>query len=180
MVDMEFSGDGEMLARSRVMELWKPGDLFHNFSRYSKHPPWTDRLPSILRNGLIPPALDSSGLVVTDVGDKVMGADYKYDELIFLHQFGTDSEKYIPNRRETITCLINPHVPYLTKGDMGRKWKTWSDDEVYVPRIIEPEEFIGFAVDERELKKIFDEFGNDFKQLGLPLYNFDGEVFWPN
>lgn len=179
MQDTEFNGDREMLARSRIMELWKPGDLFHNFSRYSWRPPWTDRLSNILKKGLVPPALDTSGTVVTDCGVDVKGGKYKYDELVFLHRFDSGSEVYIPNRTETISCLINPQTPFLTEKDMGEHWKMLSKDEVYVPRIIKPEELIGFAVDERELEKIFNEFGKDFKQLGLPLYDFKGKIFWP-
>lgn len=176
---MEFNGDREMLARSRITELWKPGDLFHSFSRHAKRPPWIDRLPGTLKKGLIPPGLDTSGTVVTDVGDQIKGGKYKYDELVFLHLFDSGSEEYIPNRRETIAYLINPQISYLTDYDMGANWEKWSHDEVYVPRIIRPEEFIGFAADERELEKIFKEFGKYFKRLGLPLYDFSGRVFWP-
>lgn len=179
MLDTEFNGDREMLARSRIMELWKPGDLFHNFSRYPQRYLWTDRLSNILKRGIVPPTLDTSGTVITDCGVDVKGGKYKYDELVFLHRFDKGSEIYIPNRRETACCFISPQVTYLTEKDMGEHWKILSPGEVYVPRIIKPEEFIGLAVDERELETIFNEFGKDFKQLGLPLYDFKGKVFWP-
>ncbi len=176
---MEFSGNREMLARSRIMKLWKPGDLFHNFSRYSKRTPWTDRLSGILQNGLVPPALDTSGTVVTDVGVQIEDERYKYDELVFLHRFDKASKVYIPNSRETITCFINPQTSFLTDKDMGPKWEILSDDEVYVPRIIKSDEFIGLATDKREIEKVLEEFGKDLRQLGLPLYDFSGRVFWP-
>src|SRR4030042_6401356 len=87
----------EMLARSRIKELWQPGDLFHNFNRYPKKREYIDRLPLVLQKGLVPPALDTQGEVYTDVGIKYPEVPEEYQDLVFLHKFGPDSQKYIPS-----------------------------------------------------------------------------------
>lgn len=180
MPDLELNGNREMLARSRIMKLWKPGDLFHNFSRYPrKYFNWGDRLPGILSNGIVPPGLDSTGKVLTDSKIPVMGEIYQSDKIAFIHQFGRGPNIYLPKRSEEITVFIDPQTPFLTEKDMGNNWQVNSPGELYVPRIIRPNEFIGLAVSENEIDKIFKEFGKNFNQLGLPLYDFSGKVFWP-
>lgn len=175
------SENGENLVRSRVMQLWKPGNLFFNTSRYSRKKGYEhiDRLAEILRKGLIPPALDMEGTVVSDLNITVIGAKYNYSEVVFLHLFGDNSYLYIPFQDDKLCFFVDPETKFITNG-ADIRWPLLCIDEVYVPRIIEPKELIGIAVAPNTLKDVYNQFHQDFKRLSLPLYDFSGKVFWPN
>jgi hypothetical protein len=171
--------DKENLARDRVMELWKHGNLFFNTSRFPIKNGYEhiDRLAEILKNGLIPPSLDTKGKVISDLNIEATGFENNYNSVIFLHLFGDNSYRYIPFVENKICFFVDPKTKFKTNSDMH--WPLLCSDEVYVPRIIKPRELIGVAVAPNALKSVYGQFYRDLKRLGLPLYDFTGKAFWP-
>jgi hypothetical protein len=171
----------EMLARAKVMELWRPGNLFHNFSRYPRDPRAKpiDRLAAVLHKGLVPPALDPTGEVVSDLSLTVEGTARPYDSVVFLHQYGENSWLYRPQDPNTFCCFVDRTIPLLTQKDMEPDWPVLAQDEVYVAGIIPPERLTGIAVAPFVVRDVYGEFQREFTKLALPLYDFSGKVYWP-
>lgn len=164
-------------ARSRVVNPWQDGTLFHNFERFPRKQEEMDRLDSILRNGVIPPGLDTTGSVLPDF-NIIVGDISKYNRVVFLHRFSTVSWVYIPSRENMLTVFVDKDTPVLTPQDMGTSWPVTSLDEVYYDGIIFPENIAGIATTS-DLDFIMESFGQRLQELGIPLYKMTGEVFWP-
>ncbi|MGH7597222.1 MAG: hypothetical protein ACREOI_12775 [bacterium] len=171
----------ESLAHSRVGQLWQPGDLFHNFSRFPQRRdiPRVDRLARILANGLVAPASCDDGSVRSDLNIVVIGAPVPYDSLVFLHQFGPKSGLYLWSRPGHFTVLVEPSVPFLTPQDMGKHWMVACRDEVYVRDKIAPQYLSGLVIDPADVDVVLKKFLPKLKALGIPVYLMDGTVIWP-
>jgi hypothetical protein len=66
----------------------------------------------------------------------------------------------------------------LTSESMGTNWVVLCQDEVYVQDRISPEHFIRVAVHSADGESIRSDLMADFRRLGIPLYDFDGNVVW--
>lgn len=172
----------ESLAHSRVRQLWQPGDLFHNFSRFLKRPdiPRVDRLAQILTKGLVAPASCDDGSVRSDLNIVVIGAPVPYDSLVFLHRFGQKSGIYLSSRPGHFTVLVEPSVPVLTPQDMGPNWMIACMDEVYVRDRIAPQNLGGLVVHPADVDGVLKDFLPNLGALGVPVYLMDGTVIWPS
>jgi len=172
----------ESLVHSRVRQLWQPGDLFHNFSRFPERPdiPRVDRLARILTKGLVAPASCDDGSVRSDLNIAVIGAPVPYDSLVFLHRFEPKSGIYLLSRPGHFTVLIEPSVPVLTPQDMGPNWMIACRDEVYVRDRIAPEHISGLVVHPADVDGVLKDFLPKLRALGIPVYLMDGTVIWPS
>jgi hypothetical protein len=159
---------------------WQLGTLFHVFSRYPRRPEAVriDRLASVLRHGLIPPALDPQGRVISDLRLQVTGCSRPYDSIVFLHEFGGDSALYLPRTPDTICCFVDRSVPIIRPQPLQPNWVVLCRDEVYVDRVISPQQLIGIAVAPQVAKAVCEELEPEFRRLALPLYDFSGRVQW--
>lgn len=173
---------GEALARARVKKLWRTGELFHNFARYSHRPEMkkVDRLARILESGLVAPASCNDGTVRSDLNITVIGAPVPYDSLVFLHRFREISGLYLWSRPEHFTVLVEPNVPFLTPQDMGKHWAMLSQDEVYVRDRIAPEQLRGLVVDHADVEEVLKKFLPRLRALSMPVYLMDGTALWPS
>jgi hypothetical protein len=172
----------QSLAHSRIRQLWQPGDLFHNFSRFPERPdiPRVDRLARILTKGLVAPASCDDGSVRSDLNIAVIGAPVPYDSLVFLHRFGQKSGIYLLPRPGHFTVLVEPSVPVLTPQDMGPNWVIACRDEVYVRDRIAPEYLCGLVVHPADVDGVLKDFLPKLGALGIPVYLMDGTVIWPS
>ncbi len=160
--------------------LWNVGDLFHVSRRYPRNPRMhsVDRLAGILRNGLLAPGACQDGSVGSDLNLVVTGTDVPYDRLVFLHRFGPQSYIYTLIDRGRFVVFVDPAIPVLTPEAMGENWVVLCQDEVYVQDRIAPEHLIGVAVDSADAESAKMELMADFRRLGIPLYDLDGNVLW--
>ena len=172
---------GELRAKQRLRDLWQPGDLFHNFSRYPRRRgvPKVDRLTGILKNGIVAPASCEDGSVASDLQIVATGLSVPYDRLVFLHRFGPQSGIYTISEPGRIAVFVDPKVPVLTQEDMGSAWVVLCQDEVYVRDGIAVERLIGIAVHPADADAVRDQFRSDLQRLGIPLYLYDGTAVWP-
>ena len=172
---------GELRARERLRDLWKPGDLFHAFSRYPRRPgaKKVDRLAGVLRKGIVAPASCDDGSVSSDLNLVVTGSSVPYDSVVFLHRFGPQSGIYTIFEPGRVAVFVDPQTPVLTPEDMGSAWVVMSQDEVYVRDRIAVECLIGIAVHPADADSVRDEYLSDLERLGIPLYLDDGTVVWP-
>jgi hypothetical protein len=172
----------ESLAHSRVRQLWRLGDLFHNFSRFPQRPdmPRVDRLARILTEGLVAPASCDDDSVRSDLNIVVIGAPVPYDSLVFLHRFGQKSGIYLSSRPGHFTVLVAPGVPVLTPQEMGPNWMILCMDEVYVRDRIAPQYFEGLVVHPADVDGVLKDFLPNLRVLGVPVYLIDGTVIWPS
>jgi hypothetical protein len=168
-------------ARDRLTTLWQPGMLFHLFSRYPRRPGAAriDRLAAVLKRGLIPPALDAQGTVISDWRLQVTGSSRPYDSFVFLHEFGDDSILYLPQSSDTICCFVDRSAPIVRPEALLPDWDMLCRDEVYADSIISPQQLIGIAVDPEVVQAVYEELATEFHRLALPLYDFSGSVYWP-
>src|SRR6266508_4937778 len=172
----------ELRAKTKVKPLWQQDDLFHVATRYPRKPeaPQVDRLARILRHGLLAPARFPERLVLSDLSITVTGSSVPYDSLIFLHRFGPQSGIYIAREPGRFAVFIDPVIPVLTPESLEPDWVILCRDEVYVPDYIAPEKLIGVAVHPADAETVTSEMIDDFRRLEIPLYDFDGNVLWPN
>ena len=61
---------------------------------------------------------------------------------------------------------------------MGPDWAVLCQDEVYVRDGVPVEKLTGVAVHPDDGEAVLREFVGDFRRLGIPLYNYDGNVLW--
>lgn len=171
----------EALARKKLRRLWQLGDLFHVASRYPRKPGArrVDRLAGIVKNGLVAPALCEDGSAFSDLSIVVTGCKTPYDSLVFLHRFGPKSYLYTMCNPGRFAVFVEPTIPVLTPDDMGRNWVELCQDEVYVPERIVSSNLIGIAVCPTDAASVMDELLSDFQSLAIPLYDYDGTVWWP-
>lgn len=170
-------GTPEDKARSRIITPWENGTLFHNFKRFPARTERIDRLDSILRHGIIPPGLDATGTVVSDINLTVIGKP-EYTKVVFLHRFRSPASfMYIPSGEDTLTVLVDRDAPVLTFQDMGEHWPVLFNDEVYHAGIISPDKITGIVAVNGD--SILDSFGQRLQELGVPLYTRTGNVLWP-
>ena len=173
-------GKAESRARKKLKNLWQLGDLVHMSSRYPRKPnlPRVDRLAGILRNGLLAPASCQDGSVCSDLQLVVTGTEVPYDSLIFLHQFGPPSYIYTLDEPGRFAVFVDPAIPVLTPEAMGPHWVVLSQDEVYVQDRIAPEHITRVAVHRADAESVLRDLMGDFRRLGIPLYDYDGNVLW--
>jgi hypothetical protein len=173
-------GTSEPDARKNRSTIWHSGDLFHVSKRYPRNPrvARVDRLAGILRNGLLAPAACEDGSVRSDLRLVVTGTAVPYDRLVFLHCFGPQSYIYTLNERGRFAVFVDPAILVLTPEAMGANWVVLCQDEVYVQDRIAPEHLIRVAVHSADAKSVRSTLIADFRRLGIPLYDFDGNVVW--
>lgn len=159
---------------------WHPGALFHVSTRYPRKPraARVDRLAGILRNGLLAPASCPHGSVCSDLNLVVTGTAVPYDSLVFLHRFGPESFLYTPDGRGRFSVFVDPAIPVLTPEAMGATWVVLCQDEVYVRGRVAPEDLTGVAVHHADADAVVRDFMADFRRLGIPLYDYQGNVLW--
>jgi len=173
-------GKPESRARKNRTALWGSGDLFHVSTRYPRNPrvAGVDRLAGILRNGLLAPAVCQDGSVGSDLHLVVTGTAVPYDRLVFLHRFGPQSHIYTLDERGRFVVFVDPAILVLTPEAMGANWVVLCQDEVYVQDRIAPEHLIRVAVHSADAESVGSDLMADFRRLGIPLYDFDGNVLW--
>jgi hypothetical protein len=98
--------------------------------------------------------------------------------LVFLHRFGPQSYIYTLNDRGGFAVFVDPAILVLTPEGMGANWVVLCQDEVYVQDRIAPEHLIGVAVHSADAESVRSDLMSDFQRLGIPLYDFDGNVLW--
>jgi hypothetical protein len=159
---------------------WHPGALFHAATRYPRKPraARVDRLAGILRKGLLAPASCPDGSVCSDLNLVVTGTAVPYDSLIFLHRFGPESYLYTIGEPGRFSVFVDPAIPVLTPEDMGAGWVILCQDEVYVRGRIAPEHLTGVAVHPADADSVVGDLIADFRRLGIPLYDDDGNILW--
>jgi hypothetical protein len=167
-------------ARKKRTSIWHLGALFHVTTRYPRkaHVARIDRLAGILRNGLVAPASCQDGSVRSDLNIVVTGADVPYDSLIFLHRFGEMSYIYTLDAPGRFAVFVNPDIPVLTQEAMGENWAILCQDEVYVKERIPLEHITHIAVHDGDAELVLGELLADFQRLGIPLYDYRGNVLW--
>ena len=167
---------------ARVAEaLWHPGALFHVVTRYPRKAkaPRVDRLAEILRKGLLAPASCWDGSVCSDLNLLVTGVAVPYESLIFLHRFGPQSGIYTFCDPGRFIVFVNPTIAVLTPEAMGANWIELCQDEVYVLDRVAPENLTGVVVHPMDADSVKTELNADFRRLGIPLFDRDGNVVMP-
>jgi len=159
---------------------WQLGALFHVATRYprKRRAARVDRLAGILRNGLLAPASCSDGSVCSDLNLVVTGMAVPYESLVFLHQFGAESYLYTICDPGRFCVFVDPAIPVLTPEAMGTSWVVLCQDEVYVRDRVAPEDLTGVAVHPADADSVVRDLIADFRRLGIPLYDYDGNVLW--
>jgi hypothetical protein len=174
-------GEGPVLrAKEQRPSPWHAGALFHVATRYPRKPQAArvDRLAGILRNGLLAPADCPDGSVCSDLNLVVTGMAVPYDSLVFLHRFGPESFLYTLGGPGRFSVFVDPAIPVLTPEAMGADWVVLCQDEVYVRGRIAPEDLAGVAVHHADADSVVGDLIADFRRLGIPLYDYDGNVLW--
>jgi hypothetical protein len=167
-------------ARKEHLSLWRSGALFHVSTRHPRKPKVArvDRLAGILRKGLVAPAHCQDGSVCSDLQLVVTGTAVPYHSLVFLHRFGAQSHIYTLVEPGRFTVFLDPELPVLTPEAMGDNWVVLCQDEVYVRGRVGPENLIGVVVHHSDAESVMNDFVGDFQQLGIPLYDYEGNVLW--
>lgn len=161
-------------------ELWHSGALFHVSTRYPRNRRLAriDRLAGILRNGLLAPGSCPDGSVRSDLHLVVTGTEFPYDRLVFLHRFGPESYIYTLVEPGRFVVFVDPALPVLMQEAMGANWVVLCQDEVYVQDRIPPEHLLGIVVHPADAESVRRDFLADFQRLGIPLYDYEGNVLW--
>lgn len=159
---------------------WQLGTLFHVASRYprKRRARRVDRLANILRNGLLAPASCPDGLVCSDLNLTVTGTPVPYDSLVFLHRFGEESWLYTIAEPGRFCVFVDPAHPVMTPESMGDCWVLLCQDEVYARDRVAVEKLTGVAVHPADADSVMREFMADFRRLGIPLFDYEGDVLW--
>ncbi len=167
-------------ARGKRPSPWQPGALFHATRRYPRRSRAgrVDRLAGILRHGLRAPADCPDGSVCSDLSIRVTGMAVSYDSLVFLHRFGAESAIYTIGEPGRFFVFVNPALPVLTPGDLGANWPILCQDEVYVRDRVPPEHLTCVVVHPDDAESVVAEFRADFRRLGIPLLDHDGNIVW--
>jgi hypothetical protein len=170
----------EPRTRKKRTAIWHSGDLFHVSTRYPRNPrvAGVDRLAGILRNGLLAPAACQDGSVYSDLHLVVTGTAVPYDRLVFLHRFGPQSYIYTLDECGRFAVFVDPAFLVLTPEAMGANWVVLCQDEVYVQDRIASDHLIRVAVHSADAESVTSDLMADFQRLGIPLYDFDGDVLW--
>jgi hypothetical protein len=132
----------------------------------------------MLRNGVLAPAYCPDGSVCSDLQLVVTGTAVPYDSLVFLHRFGPQSFLYTLGGPGRFSVFVDPTLPVLTPEAMGAGWVVLCQDEVYVRGRIAPEDLTGVAVHHADADSVVGDLIGDFRRLGIPLYDYDGNVLW--
>ena len=159
---------------------WHPGALFHVSTRYPRRrrAARVDRLAGILRHGLLAPASCPDGSVCSDLRLVVTGTAVPYDSLVFLHRFGPESSIYTLSEPGRFTVFVDPAIPVLAPEAMGAAWVVLCQDEVYVRDRVAPEDLTGVAVHPADADSVVGDLIADFRRLGIPLFDDDGNILW--
>jgi hypothetical protein len=131
-----------------------------------------------MRKGLLAPASCRDGSVCSDLNLMVTGTAVPYDSLVFLHRFGPRSSIYTIGDPGRFCVFVDPAFPVLTPEDMGTHWVVLCQDEVYVRDGIATEHLTGIAVHPADAGSVLRELIDDVRRLGIPLYDYDGQVLW--
>jgi hypothetical protein len=131
-----------------------------------------------LRNGLVAPAACRDGSVRSDLRLVVTGTAVPYDSLVFLHRFGPQSFIYTIEGPGRFAVFVDPAFPVLTHQDMGAHWVVLCQDEVYVRDRVAREHITGVAVHRGDVETVLRDLLADFRQHGIPLYDYAGNVLW--
>ncbi len=169
-----------MLPEARRPSPWHLGALFHAAARYPRKSKAArvDRLAGILRNGLLAPASCPDGSVCSDLNLVVTGTPVPYDSLVFLHRFGPESYIYTMSEPGRFSVFVNPAIAVMTPEAMGDCWVMLCQDEVYVRDRVGPEDLTGVAVHPDDADSVLADFLDDFRRLGIPLYDTAGNIRW--
>jgi hypothetical protein len=160
--------------------LWQLGDLFHISTRYprKRNAPKVDRLAGILRKGLVAPARCRDGSVFSDLNIVVTGCSVPYDDLVFIHQYNSESWLYTISDPGRFAVFVDPAVAYQTPEEMGEHWALLCQDEVYVRGGVGREHLTGVAVHPEDADGVIRDFRAEFESLQIPLYDYAGTVLW--
>lgn len=160
--------------------LWHAGALFHVTSRYPRRAgaARVDRLAGILRNGLIAPAHCADNSVCSDLHIIATGTPVPYESLVFLHRFGPRSHIYTINEPGRFAVFVDPAIPVLTPKAMGKDWVILCQDEVYVQNCVGPQHLTSVAVHPADAASVLNELIAEFRRLGIPLCDYEGNVYW--
>ena len=101
-----------------------------------------------------------------------------YDSLVFLDRFGPESFIYTLAEPGRFCVFVDPAIAVLTPEAMGGDWVLLCQDEVYVRDRIATGDLAGVAVHHADADSVVDEFMADLRRLGIPLYDYDGNVLW--
>ena len=161
-------------------ELWRPGALFHVTNRYPRgdRRPRGDRLAGILRHGLLAPTTCKDGAVQPNLNITYTDAPFPYNSLVFLHRFGPQSYLYALCQRERFAVFVDPNFPVITQESLGEHWVVLCQDEVYVRDRIEFQHLTGIAIHPADAEPILSELLPDFERVGVPLFDYGGNVLW--
>ena len=127
---------------------------------------------------MLAPASCPDGSVCSDLNLVVTGTPMPYDSLVFLHRFGPESFIYTMGEPGRFCVFVNPAIPVMTPEAMGDCWVMLCQDEVYVRDRVAPEHLTGVAVHHADADSVMADFIADFRRLGIPLYDYDGNVLW--
>jgi hypothetical protein len=127
---------------------------------------------------LLAPASCPDGSVCSDLRLVVTGTPVPYDSLVFLHRFGPESYLYTISEPGRFSVFVDPAIPVLTPEAMGADWVILCQDEVYVPGRVAPEDLTGVVVHPADADSVVADLIADFRRLGIPLYDYDGNVLW--
>ncbi len=161
----------EDLARQKVMELWKDGNLFCNFAG---HPPALGknampslyRLLQILNEGLSPTSLLGCGGVPAD-------------GTIHLRRY-RGSESHLHKTPLDIYVFIDSDLPVSENEGMTPNWTQSSPDEVYWRGMILPDQIRGIAAHWAVASAaIYPIIQPKLREHAIPLYNLEGKLIWP-
>ena len=177
----DVAGEASSTAFSRITELWQPGSLFHNFSRYPERVdvPRVDRLALVLEQELVAPSTSKDGAVTQNISIMVHGSSVAYDSLVFVHRLNEHSGLYLNSRPGHFTVLLEPSLAVLAPEDMGPNWPVMCDDEVYVRNPIEPHHFRGLVIHPAGAAEVLSTFLPKLEARALPVCTLDGAVLWP-
>ena len=75
--------------------------------------------------------------------------------------------------------FVDPALPVLSPEDMGDHWVVLCQDEVYVRDGIAPKHLTALAIHPADADAILRELGGELQRLGLPLYDYDGNLLGP-
>src|SRR5262249_41278827 len=116
--------------------------------------------------------------VCSDLQLVVTGTPVPYDSLVFLHQFGPESYIYTIDDPGRFSVFVDPAISVLTPEAMGANWVMLCQHEVYALDRVAPQHLTGVAVHPEDADSVVGDFIADFRRLGIPLYDYDGNVLW--
>jgi len=158
------------------------GTLFYNFNRFSMHESHKhiDRIPSILKHGIVAPAFGRAVGVIQECPIKVTGLKYPYNELVFVHLFRTGiSELYLMHfDNPPVMLILDEDFEVMHPEEMGEGWITLSQSEVYVHKLIKPERIKGIVLQPEIIESVVSKHEERLRELGILVWNHEGDLYW--